>query len=69
MLKKALLRNRNIKLAKKKLRKNWICILYPHREVKMEDVTLVNNVTLCMNITRYDVAVWRGTMHKKLFAA
>ncbi len=28
----------------------------------MEDVTLVNNATLCMNVTRHDVAVWRGTI-------
>ncbi len=29
----------------------------------MEDVTLVNNATLCMNATRHDVVVRKSTMH------
>ncbi len=40
--------------------------LYSHCVVKIEDVALVDNVTLCINATRHDVAVWRGTMHKEL---
>ncbi len=36
--------------------------------VEMEDVTLVNDATLCMNTTRHDVALWRGTVHKDLLA-
>ncbi len=49
--------------------KNQIYILYVRWLAEMEDVTLVNNVTLCMNVIRYDVTVWRGTVHKELFAA
>ncbi len=32
----------------------------------MEDVILVNNATLCMNVTQHDAVVWRGTMQKEL---
>ncbi len=28
-----------------------------------------NNATLCMNVTRHDVAVSRGTVHKELLTA
>ncbi len=35
----------------------------------MEDVTRVNNATLCMNATKHNVAAWRSTMHEELFAA
>ncbi len=35
----------------------------------MEDVTLVNNATLCMNAIRHNAAVWRGTVHEELLAA
>ncbi len=62
-------RNRDVKLMKQKQsRKNWIYILYTHWVVEMEDVTLVNNVTLCMNMTRHNVVVQRGTVHKELLA-
>ncbi len=60
-----ILRNRDVKLAKrKKSRKNHICILYACWVVKMEDVTLVNNTTICMNVTRLDVALWKGTAQR-----
>ncbi len=59
-----ILRNKDVKLAtRKKSMKNRIHILYT--VVEMEDVTLVNNVSLCINTTRHDVAVWRGTVHKE----
>ncbi len=32
----------------------------------MEDITLVNNATLCMNVTRHNAAMWRGTVQKEL---
>ncbi len=48
---------------------NRICILYARWVVEMEDVTPVNNATLCMNATRHDVVLWRGTVHKELLAA
>ncbi len=35
---------------------------------EMEDVTLVNNATLCVNVTRHDVVVYTGTIHKELLA-
>ncbi len=70
MLKNLSLRNKDVKLAKqKKLKKNGICILYVHRVVELEDVTLVNNATLCMNATRCNVVVWRDTMHSELLVA
>ncbi len=50
----------------KKLRKNQIFTNSLHSLNGEEDVTLVNNATLCMNTTRHDVAVWRGTAHKEL---
>ncbi len=39
------------------------------RMVEMEDVSPVNNATLCINANRYDVMVWTGTVHKELLAA
>ncbi len=56
-------------MTKQKIEENQIYILYAHSVVEMENITLVNNATLCMNATKYDVAVWRGTVHKKLLAA
>ncbi len=35
----------------------------------MEDVTLLNNVTQCMNATMHEVAAWKGMVHKELLAA
>ncbi len=68
--KNVILRNKDVKLAKrKKLRKNRIYILYACWVTEMEEVTLVNNATLCMSATWYNVAMWRGTMHKELLAA
>ncbi len=52
----------------KKSRKNQICILYAPWVVEMEDVTLINNATLYMNVTRHDGEVWKGTTHKELLA-
>ncbi len=42
---------------------------YARWVVEMEDVTLINNATLCTTTTRQDVVVWRGTMHKELLNA
>ncbi len=52
----------------KKIEENRICIICDNWVVEMEDITLVNNEALCMNVTRHDVAVWRGTVHKELLA-
>ncbi len=35
---------------------------------KKEDVTPVNNATLCLNTTSHNVAMWKGTMHKELLS-
>ncbi len=52
-----------------KIEENRIYILYALWKVEMEDVTLLNNTTLCKNATRNDVVVGKGAMHKELFVA